>query len=254
MDAHGGTRGASASTHNQLGEHMYTQQKQNLESFVRVRSFTDSHPVTGPLSYAGPREILDEVIRRLREHAGAQISGRELSRGESRRQRQLVRQIISRHMRPIVAIAHAQIEPDSDVRLPASLRMPRAGIGVTKILQASDGMIVAARPFEPVFVANGLPADFLARFTAARNELEAALGGRAAHVDAHVSARSALEVELRRGRRAVARIDSIVRASFDTDEATLAAWRVAKRVQLPRGGSGVRAEEEQPAPPLQQAA
>jgi len=32
-------------------------------------------------------------------------------------------------------------------------------------------------------------------------------------------------VQLRRGRRAVERLDSIVRASFDGDEVTLARWR-----------------------------
>jgi hypothetical protein len=77
---------------------MITQQKQSLESFVRVQAFTDVHPVPGPLTYAGARETLDEVVRRLREYAGAQITGRELSRGELRRQAQLVRQLIDRHM------------------------------------------------------------------------------------------------------------------------------------------------------------
>lgn len=237
---------------------MYAQQKQNLESFVRVRAFTDAHPVTGPLSYTGPRETLDEVVRRLRDYAGAQLTGTGLSRGESRRQQQLVRQLIDRHMRPIMAIARAQIEPESDVRMPRIIRMPRPGVGVTKILQAADGMIEAARTFEATFVANGLPGDFLARFTTARNALESVLGDRAVHVGKHVAARKGLQVEMRRGRGAVGRIDAVVRASFDGDEVTLAAWRVAKRVHLPSGGSvGRVADEELPQEvqsPVQQAA
>ena len=76
------------------------------------------------------------------------------------------------------AYVRAQIEPEWDVRMSAALRMPRAGIGVTKMLQACEGMIQTARPFEAAFVANRLPADFLARFTSVRNALEQALGAR----------------------------------------------------------------------------
>ena len=220
---------------------MKQMEKQVIESFVRVRSFVDTHPVTGPLSYAGAVATLDDAIRRIRELAGAQVTGAVLSRGEVRLQRQLVRQLIDRHMRPIVAIAGAQIEPQSDVRIPAALRMPRTA-GVTRILQAADGMIEAARPFEATFVANGLPADFLARFTEARNALATVLGGRAAHVTAHVAARAGLAVQVRRGRRAVAQIDAVVRASFD-DEMTLTAWRNAKRVHQPRTSGGGLEEE-----------
>lgn len=220
---------------------MISIQKQTVEALVRVRAFLEANPVTGPLSYSGPRETLDEVVRRLREYAGAQITGRELSRAELRLQEQLIQRLIDRHMRPIVAIARAQIEPDSDVRMPAAIRMPRAGARATRILQASDGMIEAARPFEAAFVANGLPADFLARFTTARNELEGVLGGRATHIGTHVAARKGLEVEMRRGRRAVDRLDSVVRASFDGDEVTLAAWRAAKRVQKVPGNPAGRA-------------
>ena len=218
---------------------MIAQQKQMLEAFVRVRAFLEAHPVAGPLSYTGARETLEEVVRRVREYAGAQITGRELSRAELRRQEQLVQQLLDRHMRPIATIARAQIEPESDVRMPAAIRMPRTSIGVTKILQACDGMIEAARPFEAAFVANGLPADFLTRFTSARNELERTLGGRATLIGTHVGARTGLQVQMRRGRRAVDRLDAVVRASFDGDEVTLATWRSAKRVhQLPGGSAG----------------
>lgn len=216
---------------------MKQMQKQVIESFVRVRAFVQAHPVSGPLSYAGAVATLDDAIRRIREHAGAQVSGRELGRGEVRRQREQVQQLFDRHMRPIVAVALAQVGPGSDVRIPAALRMPSKAVGVTRILQAADGMIEAARPFEATFIAAGLPADFLARFAEARNALEAMLGGRAAHVTAHIAARAGLAVQVRRGRRAVAQIDAVVRATFE-DEMTLTAWRNAKRVHQPRAGGG----------------
>lgn len=222
---------------------MVAKQKQNLEAFVRVGVFLEQHPVEGPLTYAGPREVLTDVVRRLRELSGSQLAGRALSQAETRLQRELIEGILERHMRPLVTIGRTQIEPDSAVRLPAAIRMPKPGSRATRILAASNGMIEAAQPYEAQFIANGLPADFLARFIAARDELERALGGRAAHVGTQVGATKGLEVQLRRGRRAVARLDSIVRASFFRDEVTLARWRAAKRVQLLPGGVGVRDED-----------
>ena len=225
---------------------MIARQKQMLETFVRVRAFLEAHPVAGPLSYGGAPETLDEVVPRLREYAGAQITGQALSSAELRLQAKLVQQLRDQHMRPIAAIARAQIEPESDVRLPAAIRMPQTGLSVTMILQACDGMIAAARPFEAAFVANGLPADFLARFTSARNALEGMLGGRATLIGTHVGARVGLQVQIRRGRSAIDRLDAVVRASFDGDEVTLARWRAAKRVHQRAGGAAVRGTDEVP--------
>lgn len=207
---------------------MIAQQKQKLQAFVRVQTFLESHPVAGPLGYSGARETLDDAVRRLNEFAAAQLTGRDLSRGELRRQKQLVKQLFDRHMRPIVTVARAQIEPESDVRMPA-MRMPRAGVSVVKLLHACDSMIESARTFEAAFVANGLPADFLARFTAARNELEAGLGGRATLIGMRVGARAGLEVQVRRAVRAVDRLDAVVRSAFEGDPVALTEWRTAKR-------------------------
>jgi hypothetical protein len=223
---------------------MIVQQKQNLEAFVRVLAFLDAHPVEGPLTYTGPRDTLDDVVRRIREYAGAQVTGRQLSSGELRWQKRMIRQMRDRHIRPMVAIARAQVEPGSDVRIPA-IRMPQTNLGVTKFLQACDGMIEAARPFEAAFVASGLPADFLARFTAARDELEGGLGVRATHIGQHIGARAGLQVQMHRGRRALDHIDAVVRASFDGDEATLATWRFAKRAHQLPGGSTAHTTDTQ---------
>ena len=222
---------------------MIARQKQMLETCVRVQAFVQEHPVTGPLSYGGAPATLDDVVPRLREHAGAQITGQALSRAELRFQAKMVQQLRDQHMRPIAAIARAQIERDSDVRMPAAIRMPSGSLGVTKILQACDGMIAAARPFEAAFVANGLPADFLARFTAARNELEGVLGGRATLIGTHVGARAGLQVEMRRGRSAIDRIDAVVRAAFAGDDVILARWRAAKRVHQLSGGAARSTDE-----------
>lgn len=215
---------------------MQSRQTRNMESNVRVEAFVAAHPVPEPLSYGGDPAALSESIRRQREYAGAEEYGRDLSRGELRRQEQLITKLKAQHMRPIVAIARTQIEPEADARLASALRMPRGSTGPTRMLQKSDTMIEAAKQFESVFIAHGRPADFLARFTAARDALAQTLGGRAVLVGTHVGARKGIEVELRRSRRAVDRIDAVVRDAFANDEVVLARWRAAKRIhRLPAG-------------------
>ncbi len=220
---------------------MYATQKQVIESFVRVRSFIEAHPASGVLTYRGARETLYEVLERIWEHVGTQISGRALGRAELRHQKRLIQRLRDRHMRPIVTIARAQIEPHSDVGLPVALRMPKVRIGETKMLQASDGMIEVARTFEALLIDNGMPSDFLARFRSARDELDRTFARRASFTGSHIGARKGLEVELRRGRRAVDRLDAIVRVAFEGDGVLIATWRATKRVHQLPGGASTRA-------------
>ena len=219
---------------------MYATQKQVIDSLVRVRAFVEAHPVTAPARYAPASETLDEVLRLVLDHAGTQVWGPALARAELRRQEQLIQRLMDQHMRPMVTTARAQIDPASDVRLPAALRMPRGARSVTKVLQACDGMITAAKPFESVLVANGLPTDFLARFRTARDELAQTPGARSTLIGKHVGARKGLQVQLRRGRRAVDCLDAVVRVAFEGDESVLTTWRAAKRVHHRSGGQPVQ--------------
>lgn len=223
---------------------MNARQNQVMDSYVRVRAFLDAHPATGTLTYGNARETLDDVLERVRAFAGAQYEGRDGSRMALRQQEDWVSRIVEDFMRPIVTIARAQIGASSDVGLPDGLRLPKLPMGPTKLLARCDAMLAAARRFEAVFLAHGMPADFLAQFSAARNGLQRAMGARASQVVTHVSARTQLKEELVRGRRALDRLDAIVRSSFRREPALLSAWRTAKRVQhMPgaRGGGGAAA-------------
>lgn len=222
---------------------MNAQQKQVMDSFVRVRSFLDATPTDGSLTYTSAREMLDDVVQRLRQYAADQRLGLEQSRAEVRRQQDQAAVLFDRYIRPLVTIARAQVEPGSDVGLPEALRMPKRNLGPTKLLAACDSLIAAARPFEALFTAHGLPAGFLDRFTAARNQLERLMSGRATQVVTHVAAGAGIRRQLVRGRLAVERLDAIVRAEFREDVVKLSAWRVAKRVHLAPGGRGIEGDE-----------
>ncbi|MBK7906184.1 MAG: hypothetical protein IPJ78_06405 [Gemmatimonadetes bacterium] len=101
-------------------------------------------------------------------------------------------------------------------------------------------MIEAARVFEAVLIEHGLPSDFLTRFRTDRDELERTCSRRATMTGSHVGARTGLQVELRRGRLAVDRLDAVVRVAFEGDEVVLATWRATKRVRQLPGGAGTQ--------------
>lgn len=225
---------------------MNRQQKQGMDSLVRVSSFIQANPPTGTVGFATSREMLHAALERLRAHAGSQRVGLELSRAEVRRQSDQIALLFDQFIRPLVAIAKSQIAPRSDVGLPAALRMPQGSMGPTKTLAVCDSMLEAARPFEALLVANDFPADFLAQFAEARNVLAQLMQDRAAQVVRHTMAREGLNAELVRGRQAVVRLDALVRAAFRGDRMRLAAWRLAKRVHQPGGGAGRGAEESAP--------
>jgi len=207
---------------------MNIRQQQVVETLVRVRAFLEANPASGTLTYTSAREVLDDVIRRVRELAGAEHAGRDLSRIELGRLKDQKARLVDVFMRPIVTIARAQIDPGSDAGLPDGLRLPTLPVGPTKLIAACDGMIAAVRAQEALFVAHGMPADFLAQFTAARDALERVVGVRVTQVGTHVAAREALKVQLRRGRRAVDRLDAVVRASFRDRAEVLGAANLEK--------------------------
>jgi hypothetical protein len=222
---------------------MQTKQKQVWESFFRVRAILAAHPPSGSQAFGVAMRVFDAVLARLREHGATQSSALALRRAESARLEQLIRRLRDRHMRPIVTTARAELDAGSDVRLPEALRMPATKLGVTRMLQASDGMIEAATPFSATLIARGLPVDFLQRFRLARNELELSAARHATLHGAYLAAGKGLQVELRRGRLEVDRLDALLRASFEGDEAVLAAWRAAKRVHRLPVRNGADGEE-----------
>jgi hypothetical protein len=219
---------------------MLTRHVRILDSFVRVGVFMDEHPTTGPLSYGTNRAILQEAIDRVRAHAGKQETAHLLSTGELRRQEKMIAAIRRHHMRPIVATARGQIDvdPGSAERPAVAFRLPRGRPRATRMIEASDAMLLGAKRFEATFIAEGLPPNFIARFQAARDELVAALGDRNEQLQTRAGATEGIFVEMRRARRVVDRVDAIVNAAFADDEPVLEKWRVAKRAHRKPGGTG----------------
>lgn len=216
--------------------------KKQIDALQRVQVFLGARPVAAPASYAEPKEILDDVIAKLRDYATSQVSGQRLSQAEKEKQEELVRRLRERHLRPIAAIAKATLSQSPGIG--RALRMPAGNLGVFGLLSAARSIRTSIALYEPVFVRNGRPADFLEQLDAAIAALGESVDGRGGYVRRHVGAKAGIQKELKRGRRAVEMLDSIVRVAFEGNDVVLAEWEIAKRVQsLPVSSASQEGED-----------
>jgi hypothetical protein len=211
---------------------MRARQWRSFESLVRVRVFLTELAPRGTLSFDHALGKLDEAIATLRGFAASQYTAPAQTRAEAARQKELISKLLLDHMAPIVTITRSQMEPGKDPALPTMFRMPRGRVTVVRAIVIADAMMVQAAPFSDLLIAEGMPPDWLARFKAARDALVQSQPRRARASITGKSATAGIEVALRRGRLALGRLDALVRATYRRDEAMLAAWRQAKRVQL----------------------
>lgn len=224
---------------------MNGRQKQLIESYQRVKTFLEAYPAPAPATYAGPKEVLDEVVARLADHSSTQVLGTHLSQSEQRRQKSLMRKLRDHQMRPIVAIAKSEI--DAEPGIEKALRLPPKGTSPVKLLAAAQAMHDAASLYAPVFVQKGRPADFLDQLSAAMDAVTKSGSGRAKILGTRVGAKAGIGQEVRRGRRAVEMLDSIVAPAFEGNDVVLAAWRAAKKVYATgSAGGAVPASGPQP--------
>ncbi|MCC7002157.1 MAG: hypothetical protein IT357_08385 [Gemmatimonadaceae bacterium] len=211
---------------------MRARQWRSFDSLVRVRVFLTELVPRGTLSFGHALGKLDEAIATLRGFAANQYSAPARTRAEAARQKDLISRLLVDHMAPIVTITRSQMEPEKDPALPTMFRMPRGRVTVVRAIVISDAMMVQAAPLSDLLIAEGMPPDWLARFKEARDALVASQPRRAKASITGRTATAGIEVALRRGRLALGRLDALMRATYHGDDAMLAAWRQAKRVQL----------------------
>lgn len=211
---------------------MRARQWRSFDSLVRVRVFLTELAPRGRLSFDDALGKLDEAIATLRDFAANQYSAPVQTRDEAARQKELISRILRDHMAPIVTITRAQMEPGKDPALPAMFRMPRGRVTVVRAIVISDAMMVQAAPLSDLLIAKGMPPDWLAEFKAARDALVHSQPRRARASITGKRATAGIEVALRRGRLALGRLDALMRATYQGDDAMMAAWRQAKRVHL----------------------
>jgi hypothetical protein len=219
---------------------MLIAQNQRNESYQRVKDFLKVHAPPESQGYLVQKKKFDNIVATLTDHSSGQVEGRRLRHAEVSRQRALRTALREQHLSPIAQIARAMLADAPGIE--KALRMPAHNLNPLRLIAEANAMRSAATPYEAQFVEAGRPADFLAQLDAATEAVRQSILGKARNLGQQVGARAGLAKEIKRGRRAVDVLETIVKAAFRDDPNILAEWRSAKRIRALPSGTNARDE------------
>src|SRR6478672_10498722 len=155
---------------------MQTTQGNMLQSLRTVKAFLEENAAKlTDVVKTGARQRLDDAIAELSGHASDQTGSALASQGATLKQRTLRQALLRDHMAPISRIARSDLPQTPEIE---PLRMPRGRPTIEKLSAAAFGMAKAAAPYTGVFIAAGLPPDFIARLEAAADALVVSVSDR----------------------------------------------------------------------------
>src|SRR6185437_14441931 len=149
---------------------------------------------------SGYRAILDDVVTTLSAHAVTQTTTKRMSAAVVAKERVLRNALKLNHMRPIVAVAAAQLRQVPEF---LALKMPPVNSTSRALIAWAGAMATAAGNYQKTFVDAGLPESFLTDIKAAADTLNTAITSRGATKAALRGASAGLDAEATRGRQAV---------------------------------------------------
>ena len=125
-----------------------------------------------------------------------------------------------------------------------ALKVPGKKASPLKICDAADRMVKMVRPAAKLFIARGLPSDFVAGLRDAAREVRELLRRTDTAQRRHAVATAALAVEIRKARAEVQIIDALLLPYTSRDRVMAALWQTAKRVGARQGRPKAAAKGE----------
>jgi len=172
-------------------------------------------------------KALDDILSELESHAVRQDGGQRRAVGETANQR-VLRLALRFAMRPIAEVATAQLRETPQF---ASLRLPSHRLRGMTLVSAARTMADAATPHKELFVASGLPADFIEQLLRAADAVSDSYEVRRDNQSVRKGATRGLLESERRGRKELRILDSLVIPALGNDDAMLEEWESARRIQ-----------------------
>lgn len=226
---------------------MRTKEANQLEALRTVQEFLDEQQNRLPtVATSGARRQLDEALARLAQHADDQTSSAAWSRNCTKKYHALRRRLIRAHLLPIALIARTTQPPLSEL---VQLRVPRRKPTAQQLAAAAHAMAEAGKPHADVFIAAGMPVDFIAQLERASAAMMAELEERTQQRARHRIATEALRSGITSARRVVEVLDAFVRSACEQEVEIIAGWESATHVR--RSAHRPQALPVDPSEPLQ---
>ena len=208
---------------------MQTKQGSMLQSLLNVEAFLEQNAAKlATVVNTGARHKLAEAIAELEAHATEQSGSATAARGATKLQRALRHALLRDHMASIASIARTELPQSPDI---ASLRLPKGKPTAQKLHADAYGMAQTAAKHAELFIAAGLPTEFVAQLTAAADAMIAAGADRSNSRGRRSGATKGLKSRLSAGRKIVHVLDTFVTRALNGNPALLANWNVVKRTR-----------------------
>jgi len=214
---------------------MKRRQAHALDTLVRVQTFLDQHaPLLQGLATCGARRELDALVDALQQHAADQLAFAHATSAQAYRRRVVAKTLLLYHMRPIAAVALAQLRGAPDF---AALVAPPYNTKPYELVAAAGAMASAAAPFAATFIHAGLSTDFIKRLTDAAATVDDCMAQQGSLASQRSGATAGVAATLAHARKLVKVLDALIVVQLDGQEALLAEWRAARHYY----GQGTRA-------------
>jgi hypothetical protein len=226
---------------------MQTAQGTMLATLRAIETFLDANAdkLAGVVKIAA-RQKLTDAIAALDGHASDQTGGVLASQGATQKQQSLREVLLRDHMAKIARIAAADLPNTPEL---APLRMPKGRPTVERLAALAAGMATTAARHSDVFIAAGLPADFVAQLNAASDAMTNTISERTSSRGVTSGATVGIKRKLSDGRKIVHVLDAFAQSALKDDPVLLRNWNLVKRVPLNTGrGAAARAASPTPAP------
>ena len=198
-----------------------------IQALDRVERFIDTNrEVLVHVRSSGAYQNFSASRERVLEHMKAQNEHGRGARASVAAKALLRARLVEEHMRPIAVVARAHLPNAPEL---SAMAAPKAKEAYVRVVASGYGMARAAQLHEPVFLATGLPADFIQQLVAATDALQASLAARGERTGHRVRATAGLAAEGREARKHLRVLDTLVRAAGRGNEALLAEWRNIRR-------------------------
>jgi hypothetical protein len=208
---------------------MQTRQGNMLQSLESVQAFfkENAGKLAGVVN-TGTMQRLADAIADLAAHVTTQSGSTIAERSATTRVRVLRQALIRDHMGHIAQIAASDSPTTAGIE---ELHLPKQRLAVRRLAAAAQGMAQQAAPHAAVFVAAGLPQDFIARLNDATDAMLAAVEARLQSRGKRKSGTKGLTEQLAAGRKIVRVLDRFVVTALQDDPGLLAHWKLVKRVR-----------------------
>jgi hypothetical protein len=228
---------------------MRTLDLRRLQMFVRVRAFGMARREMFPAASSAGR--LFAAVAAAAEGLEQQLSSTPGGRGTPREgttSKAIARQALRRRLSTIVTLARALALDAPDLADKFNLPL---NCGDARLLVVARAFAANSRPFAKLFIAHGMPSNFLSALTEEIDALaEAMVQGRLGREKARTM-RGDIEATIDEGVRAVVKLNAVIRSRLQDDRTALVSWDEARRVDYSaRTRNGDSATPAPSAPPV----